>query len=88
MICILEIVTILLALEMILEALPEVPSEEKFSLKVSIPLVLQIKFVIVDNLRKLEEELGFKCSFLVNLGTMPWFASWSHQNQSYFQNFC
>ena len=66
-----------------LEALPEIPSEDNFSLKLFMPLVLRIGFVIVDeppfldSLIKygtLEEKSGFECSFLATLETMPGFA--------------
>ena len=65
------------------EALPEILSEDNFSLKLSMPLFLRIGFVRVDEptfldslktLGILERESGFECSFLESLGTMPGFA--------------
>ena len=59
-----------------LEALPEIPSEDNFSLKLYMPLVSRIGFVTVTEppffdslitLGNLERESGFECTFLATL---------------------
>ena len=65
------------------EAVSEISSKDNFSLKLSVPLVLRIGFVTVNEplfldslitLGNLEGESDFECSFLAALGTMPGFA--------------
>ena len=79
----LEFAPIPFALEMRSEALPEIPSQENFSLKLFMPLFLRIGLVTVDDspfldslitLCYLEEGSGFECSLLVTLGAMLGFA--------------
>ena len=75
----LELVPILVVLEMRSKALPEIPSEENFYLKLYMLLALRIALVTVNKtpfldslrtLRNLKEESGFERSFLAILGTM------------------
>ena len=71
------------------EALLEISSEQNFSLKLYIPLVLRTGFLTVDELPFLdllitlgnfEEESGFECSFLEILEPCLCFQGGSHQD--------
>ena len=66
-----------------METFPKILSEDNFSLELSMPLILRIGFLTVDEppfldslitLGNLEEESGFECSYPATLRTMPGFA--------------